>query len=50
LLSGSSVVTTAAGLAGSLIAFLTGWVLQSRNDQDLMPARQPRFVPQPALT
>jgi hypothetical protein len=50
LLSGSSVVTTAAGLAGSLIAFLTGWVLQSRNDQDLMPARQPQFVPQPALT
>jgi hypothetical protein len=50
VLSGSSVVTTVAGLAASLIALLAGWVLQPRNDHSPMFPRQPEFVPQPALT
>jgi len=50
LLSGSSVVATVAGLAGALAAVLATLALHSRNDKDRMPARQPAFVPQPALT
>jgi hypothetical protein len=50
LLSGSSVVTTVAGFAASLIALLASWALQPRHDRGPLFARQPEFVPQPALT
>jgi hypothetical protein len=50
VMSGSSVVTTVAGLAASLIALLAGWALQPRHDQSPMFSRQPEFVPRPALT
>jgi hypothetical protein len=50
VLSGSSVVTTFAGFAASLIALLVGWALQPRHDQSPTFSRQPEFVPQPVLT
>ncbi len=43
MLSGSSVVTTVAGLAASLIALLASQLVQARND-----ISQPEFAPQPA--
>ncbi len=43
MLSGSSEVATACGVAGVLIALLAGQVSRSRND-----ISQPEFVPQPA--
>ncbi|MCW2663867.1 MAG: hypothetical protein JWP83_5019 [Mycobacterium sp.] len=43
VLSGSSVVATAGGLAGMLVALLAGQLVQGRNDN-----AQPEFVPQPA--
>jgi hypothetical protein len=43
VLSGSSVETTVAGLAGMLIALLASQLMQARND-----ISQPEFVPQPA--
>jgi hypothetical protein len=50
LVSGGLSTAPAAGLAGALAALLAGWALQSRGDKDRMPAREPGFVPQPALT
>ena len=50
LLSGSSVVTTVAGFAASLIALFASWALQPQHDRGPIFARQPEFVPQPALT
>jgi hypothetical protein len=47
VLSGWSVVTTVAGLTGMLIALLAIEVSRSRK---VMSARQPEFVPQPALS
>jgi hypothetical protein len=50
LVSGSSVVTTVAGFAASLIALCASWALQPHHDRGPIFARQPEFVPQPALT
>jgi Rhomboid-like protein len=49
VLSGSSVVATAAGLAVALIALLATQASRSRSLEGPMPQRQPEFVPQPAL-
>jgi len=48
VLSGSSMVATAAGLAVALIALLVTQASRSRSLEGPMYQRQPEFVPQPA--